>query len=195
MNLRLKHFQKLEASMAKRPSAATRAIQNGAFSTKPRNAKANVVKCTTTKMTKSVSVKVASLREAGYENFQTWLEDAQNLYVGRRGRIFIHDPDGSKRIFHFASSKWHNPFAVSKTMSRQMACDKFRSALLDGSLKDHEEDLSVDSFLFRVARGWLDRVQRSNRPGFGTCKLIELSIVDHMTSNDHQFPTPPIGWG
>lgn len=55
--------------------------------------------------------------------------------MGRRGRIFIHD-GSSKRIFHFPSSKWQNPFAVSKTTWRQMACEKFRSALLDGSLKD-----------------------------------------------------------
>lgn len=172
--------------MAKRPSAATRARQNGAFSTKPRNAKANALKCT---KTKSVSVKVASLREAGYENFQTWLEDAQNLYVGRRGRIFIHGPDGSKRIFHFASSKWHNPFAVSKTMSRQMACEKFRTALLDGSLKDHEDPTLIHSTRVvhgkdccQIPYGWPDHVQRSNRCGFGT---YELSIMK-MTSFPHR---------
>ena len=83
----------------------------------------------------AVSVKVASLRAAGYPDFETWLQDEGNLYVGRRGRIFIHD-GSSKRIFHFPSSQWQNPFAVSKTTSRQMACEKFRRALLDGSLKD-----------------------------------------------------------
>eukprot|EP00434_Breviolum_minutum_P016684 symbB.v1.2.014708.t1/scaffold1080.1/size139481/4 len=85
-----------------------------------------------------VSVKVAQLRETGYDNFETWLKDPKNLYVGRRGRIFIH-ANGSKRIFHYAASKWQNPFVVSKNLSREMACEKFRAALLNGSLKDHED--------------------------------------------------------
>lgn len=87
-----------------------------------------------------VSVKVAQLRETGYDNFETWLKDPKNLYVGRRGRIFIH-ANGSKRIFHYAASKWQNPFVVSKNLSREMACEKFRAALLNGSLKDHEDTL------------------------------------------------------
>lgn len=86
----------------------------------------------------SVSVKVASLRKAGYEDFEKWLEDPENVYVGRRGRIFIHGSNGSKRIFHFPGSKWQNPIVVSKTTSRQMACEKFRKALLAGSLKDED---------------------------------------------------------
>ena len=91
-----------------------------------------------TAATSSVSVKVASLRAAGYENFEAWLQDDQNRYVGRRGRIFIHDGKGGKRVFHFSGSKWQNPFAVSKSMSRQKACDKYRRALLDGVLKDED---------------------------------------------------------
>lgn len=117
--------------MVKRPSAATRQSEaaSGKRTKTAVEATAPKSKCI------AVSVKVASLRAAGYQDFETWLQDKGNLYVGRRGRIFIHD-GSSKRIFHFPGSKWQNPFAVSKTTSRQMACEKFRSALLDGSLKD-----------------------------------------------------------
>lgn len=122
---------RLRIQMVKRPSAATGQSEaaSGKRTKTAVEATAPKSKCI------AVSVKVASLRAAGYQDFETWLQDKGNLYVGRRGRIFIHD-GSSKRIFHFPSSKWQNPFAVSKTTSRQMACEKFRSALLDGSLKD-----------------------------------------------------------
>ena len=86
----------------------------------------------------AVSVKVAELRSAGYVDFETWLKDSRNVYVGRRGRIFIHN-DGGKRIFHYPGSKWQNPYAVGASFSRQDACSKYRSALLDGTLKDPQD--------------------------------------------------------
>ncbi|CAE7365568.1 hypothetical protein AK812_SmicGene39128 [Symbiodinium microadriaticum] len=86
----------------------------------------------------AVSVKVAELRSAGYVDFETWLKGSRNVYVGRRGRIFIHN-DGGKRIFHYPGSKWQNPYAVGASFSRQDACSKYRSALLDGTLKDPQD--------------------------------------------------------
>mmetsp|Transcript_56566 Transcript_56566/g.106111 ORF Transcript_56566/g.106111 Transcript_56566/m.106111 type:complete len:156 (-) Transcript_56566:250-717(-) len=85
----------------------------------------------------AVSVRVAALRASGYTDFQAWLADAKNLYVGRRGRIFIHS-NGSKRIFHYVGSKWQNPYAVG-SISRQEACKKYESALLSGMLKDPQD--------------------------------------------------------
>eukprot|EP00420_Gonyaulax_spinifera_P034672 CAMPEP_0197877782 /NCGR_PEP_ID=MMETSP1439-20131203/6373_1 /TAXON_ID=66791 /ORGANISM="Gonyaulax spinifera, Strain CCMP409" /LENGTH=198 /DNA_ID=CAMNT_0043497153 /DNA_START=59 /DNA_END=655 /DNA_ORIENTATION=- len=85
-----------------------------------------------------VSVKVAALRNAGYADLESWLSDTgQNLYVGRRGRIFIHTVGEEKpRIFHYASSKWQNPFTVGKDGTREEVCAKFRTALLDSTLTD-----------------------------------------------------------
>lgn len=62
-------------------------------------------------MTTSVCVKVASLRELGYDHLEDWINDPKNVYVGRRGRIWI-TCDGDKRIYHYEGSKWHNPFTV-----------------------------------------------------------------------------------
>ena len=68
--------------------------------------------------TEAVSVKVAHLRQVGQDimaNFKDWLEDDNNYYVGRHGRVFI----GSKADkFHFSydGSIFANPFKVnSKT--------------------------------------------------------------------------------
>lgn len=62
-------------------------------------------------------IKVGSLRkETGDENInlKIWMEDPKNLYVGRRGRIFISYPDKEKKIFHYSASKWENPYKVGK---------------------------------------------------------------------------------
>ena len=92
--------------------------------------------------TLAVSVKVAELRASGYADFEAWLKDPKNLYVGRRGRIFIHT-DGRKRIFHYPGSKWQNPYAIGASVSRKEACSKYRSALVDGTLKDPQDCLCM----------------------------------------------------
>jgi len=48
----------------------------------------------------------------GYTDLEHWIQDQKNEYVGRRGRIWITKPDGSRQIFIFKQSKWHNPFKV-----------------------------------------------------------------------------------
>eukprot|EP00931_Biecheleriopsis_adriatica_P000419 TRINITY_DN100443_c0_g1_i1.p1 TRINITY_DN100443_c0_g1~~TRINITY_DN100443_c0_g1_i1.p1 ORF type:complete len:170 (+),score=33.48 TRINITY_DN100443_c0_g1_i1:23-532(+) len=88
-------------------------------------------------LAESVCVKVADLRAQGYKDLSAWLEDSTNLYVGRHGRIFIHDGK-EKRILHYSASKWQNPFKISASVTRQQVCDRYRGALLDGSLKDSE---------------------------------------------------------
>jgi hypothetical protein len=55
-----------------------------------------------------VNVKVAFIRPK-YKNFKEWMNDPENLYIGRQGRIFI---DG--QIFHYKQSPWHNPYKVEK---------------------------------------------------------------------------------
>lgn len=60
--------------------------------------------------TKTQSVKVSKLRKVyGNDiNLHKWLLNPQNVYVGRRGRIFI---DGE--IFYYPGSQWANPFKRS----------------------------------------------------------------------------------
>ena len=118
----------------KRPGAAARAALQDRTCKRPKRPNSDGAV--------AVSVKVAELRAAGYADFEAWLEDSKNLYVGRRGRIFIHT-DGSKRIFHYAGSKWQNPFAVGASISREEACSKYRSALLDGTLKDLQDTVAL----------------------------------------------------
>tara|TARA_B100001996_G_C18590673_1_gene565967 strand:+ start:744 stop:1133 length:390 start_codon:yes stop_codon:yes gene_type:complete len=57
--------------------------------------------------TKVTSIKVANLRKQGISNLREWMENPNNIYVGRHGRIFI-----DKDIFHYPASKWQNPFKL-----------------------------------------------------------------------------------
>ena len=60
-------------------------------------------------------IKVESLRKIHpNNNLKEWMKNQNHLYVGRRGRIFIHKGAAEKEIFHYKESKWHNPFKVGK---------------------------------------------------------------------------------
>lgn len=64
--------------------------------------------------TVAVCVKVSNLRKIGYFSLREWIADDKNLYVGRRGRLWITENNGDKNIFHYPESKWANPFKVTK---------------------------------------------------------------------------------
>jgi hypothetical protein len=61
---------------------------------------------------KHVCVKVNNLRKLGYTDLEQWINDPNNVYVGRHGRIFIHTGN-EKKIYHY-NSKWGNPYKVQK---------------------------------------------------------------------------------
>lgn len=67
-------------------------------------------------MTTSVCIKVANLRKLKYKSLKDWLDNKNNLYVGRRGRIFIKENNESN-IFHYKESKWANPYPVKGDMT------------------------------------------------------------------------------
>ena len=83
-------------------------------------------------------VKVSELRKKKYANLEEWMKDENNLYVGRRGRIFIHEDD-EKRIFHYKGSKWQNPFKVGE-YSLEESLKLYEKHLVEsGLIKDVKE--------------------------------------------------------
>jgi len=65
--------------------------------------------------TRAVCVKVGNLRKMGYVDLEQWLSDPNNLYTGRRGRIFITNSETKeKRYFAYAGSKWYNPYNLKE---------------------------------------------------------------------------------
>lgn len=60
-----------------------------------------------------VCVRVAALRPE-YASLEAFLANKRNVLVCRRGRIWIHAPDGTKRLFMWTGSPFANPFRVGK---------------------------------------------------------------------------------
>ena len=54
-----------------------------------------------------------------------WLSCPENVYSGRRGRIFINGI-----IFHYKESKWANPYKVTKDMPLKKSLRKYLDHLI-----------------------------------------------------------------
>lgn len=68
-------------------------------------------------------------------DMKKWMDMENNLYVGRRGRIFIN-----KEIFHYGDSIWKNPFPLSK-YSLEESLRLYREHVLSSDLKDRLSEL------------------------------------------------------
>lgn len=72
------------------------------------------------------SVKVSNLRKSYPKqkdiDLEKWIDmidekgEHSNMYVGRKGRIFITE-NNEKRIYHYPGSKWGNPFKVGTDLA------------------------------------------------------------------------------
>ena len=82
-----------------------------------------------------VNVKVVYIRPQ-YPNLKVWSEDPQNLYIGRRGIVFV---DGER--FPKKDSLFANPFRVGKTCSREESLEKYRTYLIS---KIENGDITIE---------------------------------------------------
>ena len=64
-------------------------------------------------MTTVVCVKVSNIRPK-YNNLKEWMKDPDNVYIGRRGIVFVDGERWPKQ-----DSKFANPFKITKDVSRQ----------------------------------------------------------------------------
>lgn len=69
--------------------------------------------------TSVVNVKVAYIRPE-YNNLKQWMKDKNNVYIGRRGVVFINDERFPKK-----DSIWHNPFKIDEQNSRATVMKKY----------------------------------------------------------------------
>tara|TARA_Y100000589_G_scaffold292563_1_gene296797 strand:+ start:57 stop:494 length:438 start_codon:yes stop_codon:yes gene_type:complete len=70
--------------------------------------------------TKVVNCKVKYIRPLGYNNLKEWCDDENNIYIGRKGIVFVDsariDKDGKKIKERYPkyNSLFANPFKVKK---------------------------------------------------------------------------------
>ncbi len=67
---------------------------------------------------KIVNVKVANIRPK-YNNLKEWMDDENNIYIGRKGIVFI---DGIR--FPKKDSLWCNPFKIPKSSKESKTSDE-----------------------------------------------------------------------
>ena len=85
-------------------------------------------------MIKVVNVKVKHIRPK-YKNLKEWMDDSDNVYIGRRGIVFV---DGVR--FPKRDSIWANPFKISESVGREDVIQKYREYIRE---KITDEDLSI----------------------------------------------------
>jgi len=78
-----------------------------------------------------INVKVANIRPK-YHNLKEWMDDANNIYIGRKGIVFING-----QRFPNENSIWHNPFKISQGMSRNEAIQKYKKYIIEKIKKEN----------------------------------------------------------
>jgi len=71
-----------------------------------------------------INCKVKYIRPQ-YQNLKEWMEDPNNIYIGRAGVVFI-----DKERFPKQSSPFHNPFKIGKDGNRNDVIEKYRKYII-----------------------------------------------------------------
>lgn len=75
------------------------------------------------KQTKVVDVHIQFLRPE-YHDLKKWMLDENNVYIGRRGIVFVYN-EKSKERWPKQDSIWANPFKGKKGSSHQQLVDQY----------------------------------------------------------------------
>lgn len=71
-------------------------------------------------------VKVNHIRPT-YSDLRMWMNDVKNLYIARKGVVFVTNLDGSKMRYPPTDSLWANPFKISNTCPRNQAVEQYEN--------------------------------------------------------------------
>lgn len=72
-----------------------------------------------------VNCKVAYIRPK-YNTLKEWMDDPQNVYIGRAGVVFVDKERFPKHVSHFA-----NPYKIGKHGTREQVLQKYRVYILE----------------------------------------------------------------
>ena len=78
---------------------------------------------------KVVNVKVGYIRPK-YNDLKEWTGDPDNVYIARRGVVFINE-NGTKKRYPEQDSIWSNPFKIDKDGTREEVIVKYRDYIVN----------------------------------------------------------------
>ena len=84
-------------------------------------------------LTKCVNVRVKYIRPE-YNNLKEWMEDPNNVYIGRKEVVFI-----DKERYPKEDSIWHNPFRVTKLNDRKFINNEYKKYIMK-FIKDNNSE-------------------------------------------------------
>ncbi len=84
-------------------------------------------------MSQVVNVRVAYIRPE-YQNLKDWCEDPNNVYIGRKGIVFV---DGARYPTH--DSVWANPYKLND-MTREESLEKYKN-YIQAKINNNEVDI------------------------------------------------------
>lgn len=71
------------------------------------------------------NVKVEYIRKKGYKNLKEWINDENNIYIGRAGVVFIE-----KQRYPKESSIFCNPYKIGKDGNRENVIKMYKNYIL-----------------------------------------------------------------
>ena len=77
-----------------------------------------------------VNCKVKYIRPQ-YDNLKKWMENSDNIYIGRAGVVFINKERFPKKASIFA-----NPYKIDKNTSREEVLEKYKKYIIEKILND-----------------------------------------------------------
>ncbi len=78
-----------------------------------------------------INVKVSYIRPQ-FNNLKEWCENSENVYIGRRGVVFIN-----KERYPPKDSIWCNPFKIGKDGNRDEVIQKYETYIRKKIENDH----------------------------------------------------------
>lgn len=81
-----------------------------------------------------VNVRVANIRPK-YNNLKEWMNDPNNVYIGRKCIVFI---DGER--FPKKDSIWCNPFKITPNLTRDEAIQEYEKYIIEKIKKENLYD-------------------------------------------------------
>lgn len=93
-----------------------------------------------------VNVRVASIRPE-YTDLSEWIQDTDNLYIGRKGIVFINGERYPK-----TDSFWANPYKVGRDGTRDEVGIMYRRHIIDKVHTINQEEAKRRVHTLRVAK-------------------------------------------
>ncbi len=84
-----------------------------------------------------INVKVSNIRPK-YNNLKEWIEDPDNIYIGRGGVVFI---DGKR--YPQTNSPFANPYKIGKDGTRDDVIEKYKTLIEQKISEDKEFKSSI----------------------------------------------------